>query len=60
MDCSGIKSSSVSHKSNKPKSSISLKWAIPADLAKGAKVVFKATVVEEFEKFYHLTETVTL
>ena len=60
MSCSGIKASSVSHKDNKPKSSVSLKWAIAGDMVKGSKVIFKATVVEEFEKFYHLTETVTL
>ena len=58
LDCSDLKGSAVTHKDGSAKSKVVLKWNIPKGLGKDQKILFKATVVQEFSKFYSLTQTV--
>jgi hypothetical protein len=59
MDCSGLKGSAVSHKDSSDKSNVALKWMIPKGLTKDQKIVFKATVVQEFSKYFSLAKTIS-
>ena len=60
MDCSPGKASAVSHKNNEPKSAVQLQWKVPENLKKETKVFFKVTIVEEFDKFFHLTQSIVV
>lgn len=50
VDCGGVKNSAVTHVSPAAKPQVTLLWTPPRDFS--GKVVFVATVVEEFKTYW--------
>ena len=60
LNCGGKPNTLAWQADHKPKTSVNVKWEIPAELAKGKKIVFYAAVAKGQKEIYMLNQSIVL